>query len=220
LHQSGAVTREVLTLLADQRAQVEAPCFPTLWKEEPEMIVRVLVYSLLTALIVVLLGGASEAVALPIAISLPQLAPGIAGMLMLLIFRRAGLRIALFKRGIPPARYLGARRMNLDQGFILAWSRLRDRFEVKNIGRVPPDARGTLPPAGLGAAVDTLKPLTISRIPMKISFTMIGSAKISATLRSNSKVSENRLNANTRATAARPQTAMKRGSSLAWYSDV
>lgn len=55
------------------------------------MILPVLLFSVLTAFWLLVLGGASEALGLPIEIGLAQLAPGIAGLLMLVIFRKDGL---------------------------------------------------------------------------------------------------------------------------------
>ena len=72
------------------------------------MILRVVVFSVLTAFWIMVLGGTSQALGLPAEIGLPQLAPGIAGLLMLLIFRKDGLRISFAKHGIPATRYLAA----------------------------------------------------------------------------------------------------------------
>lgn len=83
------------------------------------MLTRVLTYSALTAFWVILLGGGSEALGLPVALGLPQLAPGIAGLLTLLIFRKDGLRISLLRRDIPAARYLAAIGIPFGMGLLI-----------------------------------------------------------------------------------------------------
>ena len=71
------------------------------------MIVRVIIFYGLTFLLTMVLGGTQEATGLASEwLTLPQLAPGLAALLMLLIFRRDGLRLSLSMRGAPPGRLL------------------------------------------------------------------------------------------------------------------
>ncbi len=65
------------------------------------MIVRVVLFYGLTFLLTMIFGGAQEATGLATGwLTLPQLAPGLAALLMLLIFRRDGVRLSLSLRGV------------------------------------------------------------------------------------------------------------------------
>jgi membrane protease YdiL (CAAX protease family) len=71
------------------------------------MIVRVVVFYVLTFLLTMVLGGVQEATGLATGwLTLPQLAPGLTALLMLVLFRRDGLRLSLSLRGAPPGRLL------------------------------------------------------------------------------------------------------------------
>ena len=68
---------------------------------------RVIVFYILTFVFTILLGGVQEAASLSAeTIILPQWAPGLAALVMLLIFRKDGLRITFFDRRVPASRYL------------------------------------------------------------------------------------------------------------------
>lgn len=65
------------------------------------MIVRVVLFYGLTFLLTMIFGGAQEATGLAAEwLTLPQLAPGLAALLTLFIFRRDGLRLSLSLRGV------------------------------------------------------------------------------------------------------------------------
>lgn len=73
------------------------------------MIVRVVVFYVLTFLLTMVFGGVQEATGLAAGwLTLPQLAPGLAALLMLLIFRRDGLRLSLSMRGVSLWRLVAA----------------------------------------------------------------------------------------------------------------
>ena len=60
------------------------------------MILRIVLFYVLTFLFTVVLGGAQEATGVAAGwLTLPQLAPGLAALVMLLLFRRDGLRLSL-----------------------------------------------------------------------------------------------------------------------------
>lgn len=78
-----------------------------------KLTLRILIFTLLTAFFLVLLGGTVQGLVqsnvLPadtFLIFLPQWAPGLAGLLLLLIFRKDGHRITFVDRTMPPVRYL------------------------------------------------------------------------------------------------------------------
>ena len=73
------------------------------------MIVRVVVFYVLTFLLTMVFGGAQEATGLATGwLTLPQLAPGLAALLMLLIYRRDGFRLSLSLRGVSLWRLVAA----------------------------------------------------------------------------------------------------------------
>lgn len=66
------------------------------------MILRIVLFYFLTFLFTIVLGGAQEATGLAAGwLTLPQLAPGLAALAMLLLFRRDGLRLSLGMPGGP-----------------------------------------------------------------------------------------------------------------------
>ncbi len=68
---------------------------------------KVIVFYILTFVFTIILGGVQEAANLSAeSIILPQWGPGLAALLMLLIFRKDRLRIAFFDRRVPASRYL------------------------------------------------------------------------------------------------------------------
>jgi membrane protease YdiL (CAAX protease family) len=70
------------------------------------MIIRIVVFYVLTWFFLVLLGGGQQAVGLlPAEIGLAQWAPGIAALFMLLIFRKDQHKIVFFAPGTPARRY-------------------------------------------------------------------------------------------------------------------
>ncbi|MFO7664953.1 MAG: CPBP family intramembrane glutamic endopeptidase [Chloroflexota bacterium] len=74
-----------------------------------KLLIRVVVFYILTFVIAGVLGGIQEAAGLEYSrVTLPQLAPGLAALAMLVIFRRDGLRLSLELRGVRPALLLGA----------------------------------------------------------------------------------------------------------------
>jgi membrane protease YdiL (CAAX protease family) len=73
------------------------------------MVFRVIVFYVLTFVFTILLGGFQEAAGISqFAVILPQLAPGLAALLMLPIFRKDGYRFSFIDRSLPASRYLKA----------------------------------------------------------------------------------------------------------------
>lgn len=71
------------------------------------MLLRVAVFYVLTWFFLILFSGVQQATGiLPPQIGLAQLGPGAAALLMVLLFRRDGLKITFFSKETPPARYL------------------------------------------------------------------------------------------------------------------
>ena len=71
--------------------------------------VRVIVFFGLALALTMLLGGLQEAAGISYSlVTLPQWGPGLAALLMLLLFRRDGLRLSLGLRGVRPVLLLGA----------------------------------------------------------------------------------------------------------------
>ncbi len=71
------------------------------------MLVRVVVFYVLAFVFTIMLGGAQEAAHVSSeTVILAQWGPGLAALLMLLIFRKDGFRISIFDRKIPASRYL------------------------------------------------------------------------------------------------------------------
>lgn len=85
------------------------------------MIIRVLVFYILAFLFTILLGGGQQAAQLSAeTVIMAQLGPGLAALLMLLIFRKDRFRISFFDRKIPASRYLLALAIPLG-GATLVW---------------------------------------------------------------------------------------------------
>lgn len=73
------------------------------------MILRVVIFYILTFLFTIILGGGQEATGIAAGwLTLPQLAPGLAALVMLALFRRDRLHLSLSPRGVPVGRLLGA----------------------------------------------------------------------------------------------------------------
>jgi membrane protease YdiL (CAAX protease family) len=71
------------------------------------MILRIVIFYVLTWFFLILLGGIQQATGLlPPEIGLAQWGPGIAGLLMLVLFRKDGFRIRFTSRETPAFRYL------------------------------------------------------------------------------------------------------------------
>ncbi|MGF1503592.1 MAG: CPBP family intramembrane glutamic endopeptidase [Anaerolineae bacterium] len=70
------------------------------------LFVRVVVYYVLMWVFLIILGGTSQAVGLPVEVGVAQWGPGIAALLMLLIFRKDGLRLTLVNPDTPFSRYV------------------------------------------------------------------------------------------------------------------
>ena len=69
--------------------------------------IRVVVFYILTFVFTIVLGGIQEAAGLAqTSIILPQWGPGLAALVMLLVFRKDRLRITFFDRHVPASRYL------------------------------------------------------------------------------------------------------------------
>ncbi len=85
------------------------------------MIIRILIFYVLAFLFTILLGGGQQAAQLSSeTVILAQLGPGLAALLMLLIFRKDRFRISFFDRTIPASRYLLALAIPLG-GATLVW---------------------------------------------------------------------------------------------------
>ena len=72
------------------------------------MFARIIVFYGLTWFFLILLGGVQQAAGLPAEISLPQWGPGLAALLMLVLFRKDGHKITVHAKGTPALRYLSA----------------------------------------------------------------------------------------------------------------
>ncbi len=72
------------------------------------MFARIIVFYGLTWFFLILLGGVQQAAGLPAEISLPQWGPGLAALLMLVLFRKDGHKIIVHAQQTPALRYLTA----------------------------------------------------------------------------------------------------------------
>ena len=71
------------------------------------MVLRIGIFYVLAWFFLILLGGLQQATGiLPPEIGLAQWGPGIAALLMLLLFRRDGFKITFFSKGTPILRYV------------------------------------------------------------------------------------------------------------------
>jgi membrane protease YdiL (CAAX protease family) len=84
------------------------------------MFLRIIVFYVMTWFFLMLLGGGQQATGVvPAEIGLAQLAPGIAALLMLVIFRKDGFKITFFSKGTPARRYFFAALIPLGVGLIV-----------------------------------------------------------------------------------------------------
>lgn len=84
------------------------------------MLIRVVVFYALTLLFTVVLGGSQQAAAISSTNAiLPQLAPGLAALLMLLIFRKDGHQLTIVAKGTPASRYALAALIPLGGGLVV-----------------------------------------------------------------------------------------------------
>ncbi len=84
------------------------------------MILRIIVFYVLTWFFLMLLGGIQQATGIvPAEIGLAQWGPGIAALLMLVIFRKDGFKLTLFSKGTPTRRYLTAALIPLGVGLVI-----------------------------------------------------------------------------------------------------
>jgi membrane protease YdiL (CAAX protease family) len=72
------------------------------------MLTRIIVFYGLTWFFVILLGGVQQAAGVPAEISLPQWGPGLAALLMLVLFRKDEHKIIVHAKNTPALRYLTA----------------------------------------------------------------------------------------------------------------
>lgn len=83
------------------------------------MILRIVIYTVLMFVSLMTLGGVSQAVGLPVELGLPQWGPAVAGLLMLVIFRKDNFRITFFNRETSLIRYLTALAIPLGAGLVV-----------------------------------------------------------------------------------------------------
>ena len=97
------------------------------------MFLRVSVFYVLAWFFLILLGGLQQATGLlPPEIGLAQWGPGIAALLMLLIFRKDGHKITFFSRDTPVLRYLYAALIPIGIGLII--------FLIRSLMSIEPSA--------------------------------------------------------------------------------
>lgn len=83
------------------------------------MVLRVIVFEVLMYFFLILLGGGSQALGLPPELNFAQWGPGIAGLLMLLIFSKDQHKLTFFSRETPVRRYLFAAAMPVAAAFVV-----------------------------------------------------------------------------------------------------
>lgn len=84
------------------------------------MFKRIIVFYVLTWFFLMLLGGIQQATGIvPAEIGLAQWGPGIAALLMLVIFRKDGFKITFFSKGTPARRYLYAALIPFGVGLVV-----------------------------------------------------------------------------------------------------
>lgn len=84
------------------------------------MSLRIGIFYLLTWFFLILLGGIQQETGLfPPEFGLAQWGPGLAGLVMLLLFRKDGHKIAILSKGIPLTRYLAATLLPAGVGLIV-----------------------------------------------------------------------------------------------------
>ena len=95
------------------------------------MVLRIAVFYGMTWFFLILLGGLQQATGLlPPEIGLPQLGPGIAAILMLLLFRKDRHRLVFFSRETPLARYLYAALIPVGVSLVV--------FLIRSLMDIPP----------------------------------------------------------------------------------
>lgn len=99
------------------------------------MFVRILVFYLLAFVFTFVLGGTQQALGIdPLLSALPQWGPGLAGLAMLLIFRKDQHRLNFRLKGVPPAKFLWAVLLPLLAAvvvFPIVWfTRMGFRFQI------------------------------------------------------------------------------------------
>lgn len=98
------------------------------------MFLRLLVYVVLTAFFLMLFGGIQEATQIPPELVIPQLAPGIAGLLMLLIFRKDGFKMTFLDKKTPLRHYLLAAAIPIGAALVI--------FLISSILQIKPSVAG------------------------------------------------------------------------------
>jgi membrane protease YdiL (CAAX protease family) len=84
------------------------------------MFLRIGVFYILTWFFLMVLGGIQQATGiLPPQIGLAQWGPGVAALLMLVIFRKEGFKITFFSKDTPPLRYLWAALLPVGVGLLV-----------------------------------------------------------------------------------------------------
>jgi membrane protease YdiL (CAAX protease family) len=84
------------------------------------MFLRISIFYVLTWFFVILLGGVQQATGvIPAEIGLAQWGPGIAALLMLVIFRKDGFKITFFSKSTPIRRYLYAALIPFGVGLVI-----------------------------------------------------------------------------------------------------
>lgn len=97
------------------------------------MFLRIGIFYVLTWFFVVLLGGIQQATGLlPPEVGLAQWGPGLAALLMLVIFRKDGHRITFFSKETPALRYIYAALIPFGVGLIV--------FAIKSVLSIEPSA--------------------------------------------------------------------------------
>ena len=97
------------------------------------MFLRISIFYVLTWFFLIFLGGMQQATGLlPPEVGLAQWGPGIAALLMLLLFRKDGHKINFFSKGIPTVRYLYAALIPVGVGLVV--------YLVKSLLSIEPSA--------------------------------------------------------------------------------
>ena len=97
------------------------------------MFLRISIFYVLTWFFLIFLGGMQQATGLlPPEVGLAQWGPGIAALLMLLLFRKDGHKINFFSKGIPTVRYLYAALTPVGVGLVV--------YLVKSLLSIEPSA--------------------------------------------------------------------------------
>lgn len=101
------------------------------------MFLQVAIFYVLTWLLLILLGGIQEATGiLPPQIGLAQWGPGVAALLMLVLYRKQGFEITFFSKDTPPLRYLWAALIPAGVGLLIFLIRSRIPMETSVLPEV------------------------------------------------------------------------------------